>query len=142
VRLESTANCRRWRLLLHDRDGAVAAVATTLAGMHIQPVRTSAALAVAEPFAARAPAVASYNGSGGSMDWRSRVVAHPDVLVGKPVIKGTRISVELVMDLLAAGYTTEQIVEQYDHLTREDIQACLAYAKEIVQTERVYTFKR
>ena len=37
------------------------------------------------------------------MDWRSRIVAHPDVLVGKPVIKGTRISVELVMDLLAAG---------------------------------------
>lgn len=39
------------------------------------------------------------------MDWRSRIVAHPDVLVGKPVIKGTRISVELVMELLAAGYT-------------------------------------
>jgi uncharacterized protein (DUF433 family) len=76
------------------------------------------------------------------MDWRSRIVAHPDVLVGKPVIKGTRISVELVMDLLAAGYTTDQIIEQYDHLTREDIQACLAYAKEIVQTERVYALKR
>ncbi|MBM3777261.1 MAG: DUF433 domain-containing protein [Acidimicrobiia bacterium] len=50
------------------------------------------------------------------------MVADPDVLVGKPVIKGTRISVELVMDLLSAGYTTDQIIEQYDHLTREDIQ--------------------
>jgi uncharacterized protein (DUF433 family) len=79
---------------------------------------------------------------GARMDWRSRIVAHPDVLVGKPVIKGTRISVELVMDLLAAGYTTDQIIEQYDHLTREDIHACLAYAKEIVRTERVYTLKR
>lgn len=76
------------------------------------------------------------------MDWRSRIVAHPDVLVGKPVIKGTRISVELVLDLLAAGYTVQQIIEQYDHLTCEDIQACLAYAKEVVQTERVYAVKR
>ncbi|MBY0493813.1 MAG: DUF433 domain-containing protein [Cyanobacteria bacterium] len=75
------------------------------------------------------------------MDWRNRIVAHPDVLVGKPVIKGTRISVELVMDLLAAGYTPDQIIEQYDHLTREDISACLAYAKDIVQSERVYAVK-
>ena len=44
------------------------------------------------------------------MDWRTRIVADPDVLVGKPVIKGTRICVELVLDLLAAGYTTRQIV--------------------------------
>lgn len=75
------------------------------------------------------------------MDWRSRIVANPDVLVGKPVIKGTRISVELVMDLLAAGYTPQQIVEQYDHLTVEDIQACLAYAKEVIRSERVYAVK-
>ena len=72
------------------------------------------------------------------MDWRKRIVANPDVLVGKPVIKGTRISVELVMDLLAAGYTQQQIVEQYDHLAVEDIQACLAYAKDIIRSERVY----
>ena len=45
------------------------------------------------------------------MDWRHRIVAHPDVLVGKPVIKGTRISVELVMDLLAGGDTTDQIID-------------------------------
>ena len=55
------------------------------------------------------------------MDWRSRIVADANVLVGKPVIKGTRISVELVMDLLAAGYTPEQIRQQYDHLTLDDI---------------------
>ena len=45
------------------------------------------------------------------MDWRTRIVANPDVLVGKPVIKGTRISVELVMDLLTGGYTPAQIIE-------------------------------
>ncbi len=60
------------------------------------------------------------------MDWRTRIVASPEVLVGKPVIKGTRISVALVMDLLAAGYTPEQILQQYDHLTADDIRACLA----------------
>lgn len=76
------------------------------------------------------------------MDWRNRIVADPEVLVGKPVIKGTRISVELVMDLLAAGYTPKQILEQYDHLAVEDVQACLAYAKEIIRSERVYGVKR
>jgi uncharacterized protein (DUF433 family) len=75
------------------------------------------------------------------MDWRSHIVANPEVLVGKAVIKGTRISVELVMDLLAAGYTSQQIVEQYDHLTVEDVQACLAYAKEVIRSERVYVVR-
>ena len=76
------------------------------------------------------------------MNWRTRIVANPEVLVGKPVIKGTRISVELIMDLLAAGYTPEQILEQYDHLSADDIRACLAYAKEVIQSERVYAIKR
>ena len=76
------------------------------------------------------------------MDWRTRIVADPDILVGKAIIKGTRISVELVMELLAAGYTTEQIIQQYDHLTRQDIQSCLSYAKDVIQTERVHAVKR
>jgi uncharacterized protein (DUF433 family) len=46
------------------------------------------------------------------------------------------------MDFLAAGSTREQILEQYDHLTADDIRACLAYAKEVIQSERVYAFKR
>ena len=75
------------------------------------------------------------------MNWRTRIVANPDVLVGKPVINGTRISVEIVMDLLTAGYTPTQIIEQYDHLTIDDIQACLAYATEVIRSERVYAVK-
>ena len=75
------------------------------------------------------------------MDWRKRIVANPDVLVGKPVIKGTRISVEIVMDLLTAGYTPTQITEQYDHLTVEDVHACLGYATEVIRSERVYAVK-
>jgi uncharacterized protein (DUF433 family) len=75
------------------------------------------------------------------MDWRNRISADPDVLVGKPVVKGTRISVELVLELLAAGYTPEQVRLQYDHLTPEDVQACLAYAREVIRSERVFALK-
>jgi uncharacterized protein (DUF433 family) len=75
------------------------------------------------------------------MEWRNRIVADASVLVGKPVIKGTRISVELVMDLLAGGYTPSQIREQYDHLTVDDIQACLAYAREVISSERMFAVK-
>lgn len=76
------------------------------------------------------------------MNWRNRIVADPNVLVGKPVIKGTRISVELVMDLLAGGYTPDQILRQYDHLSLDDIQACLAYAGEVIRAERMLAVKR
>lgn len=71
------------------------------------------------------------------MNWRERITTDPAVLVGKPVVKGTRISVELVLDLLAAGYSTEQVIAQYDHIQVEDVHACLAYAAEIVSSETV-----
>ena len=76
------------------------------------------------------------------MDWSERITVDPDVLVGKPVVRGTRISVELVIDLLARGYTNEQILQQYDHLSLEDIQACLGYASNVLQSERVYSVAR
>ncbi len=72
------------------------------------------------------------------MNWQERIVADPGVLVGKPVIKGTRIAVELVIGLLARGWTNDQIIQQYDHITAEDIQACLEYAHELVESERVF----
>jgi uncharacterized protein (DUF433 family) len=72
-------------------------------------------------------------------DWRDRIVVDPKVLVGKPVIKGTRIAVEFIVDLLARGYTREQIREEYDHVTGEDIRACLAYAADVLRSERVHT---
>lgn len=73
------------------------------------------------------------------MDWRERITIDPKILVGKPIIKGTRISVEFVIDLLARGWTTDQILQEYDHLTIEDIHACLAYAGELVKEEKVYS---
>ncbi len=73
------------------------------------------------------------------MDWRTRIVLDPKILLGKPIIKGTRISVELIIDLLGRGYTPDQIRQQYDHITPEDIQACLAYASDLLRSEKVYT---
>ena len=72
------------------------------------------------------------------MTWEDRVTIDSKVLVGKPVIKGTRIAVEFVVALLAGGWTTEQILREYDHLAAEDIQACLAYAGDTLKSERVY----
>jgi uncharacterized protein (DUF433 family) len=72
------------------------------------------------------------------MNWQDRITADPKVLVGKPVVKGTRISVEVVIDLLAAGWTQEQILDSYPNLTTEDIRACLAYASELLHSEKVF----
>jgi uncharacterized protein (DUF433 family) len=72
------------------------------------------------------------------MEWRERITVDPNVRVGKPVVKGTRIAVEFIIDLLARGWTTEQILKEYDHLTPQDIQACLAYASDMLKSERVY----
>jgi uncharacterized protein (DUF433 family) len=71
-------------------------------------------------------------------DWRSRIIVDSKILAGKPIIKGTRISVELILDLLANGWTVETILENYPHLKREDITAVLRYATEILKEERVY----
>jgi uncharacterized protein (DUF433 family) len=62
------------------------------------------------------------------MEWHDRIVVDPKVLTGKPVVRGTRISVELVVDLLAAGWSHAQILESYPHLTEDDLLACLSYA--------------
>jgi uncharacterized protein (DUF433 family) len=70
------------------------------------------------------------------MDWRERIVSNPDILVGKPTIKGTRISVELILGWLANGWTHAMILESYPHLTDEDILAALAFAAEMMRDEQ------
>ena len=67
-----------------------------------------------------------------------RIAIDPDVMVGKPVIRGTRITVELILGLLAQGWTDQDIMAAYPHLAREDILACLAYAQDLVSSEKVY----
>ena len=75
------------------------------------------------------------------MDWRERVVVDPKILVGKPVVKGTRLAVEFVVDRLAQGWPEEEILRNYPHLTREDIKACLRYASAVLHAEKVYPLK-
>ena len=69
------------------------------------------------------------------MNWRDHIVSDPVILVGKPLIKGTRISVELVLGRLANGWTFEQVLESYPHISREDILAVLAFAAERLHEE-------
>ena len=69
------------------------------------------------------------------MDWHDRIVTNSAILLGKPVIKGTRISVELILGWLGMGWTFEQILESYPRITREDIQAALAFAAERLHEE-------
>ncbi|MCW3984361.1 MAG: DUF433 domain-containing protein [Candidatus Bathyarchaeota archaeon] len=71
-------------------------------------------------------------------DWEDRITVDPKILVGKPVIKGTRLSVEFVLGLLANGWSVEQILDAYSELKREDIIAALKYAVEMVKQEKVY----
>ena len=72
------------------------------------------------------------------MSWRQRIALDPSVLVGKPVVKGTRLAVEFVVGLLAEGWSEEDILSSYPGLTVEDIRACLSYAHEALAGERVF----
>ena len=62
------------------------------------------------------------------MNWEERIELNPAVLAGKPIVKGTRIAVELVIERLADGWDDETLLRQYPSLDRDDIRACLHYA--------------
>jgi uncharacterized protein (DUF433 family) len=83
----------------------------------------------------------AHTGRRNGMDWQSEISVDPDVLVGKPVIRGTRLAVEFIIDLLAQGWSEEQILRNYPGLTQGKIHACLAYASEILKAEKVYPVK-
>lgn len=68
-------------------------------------------------------------------DWREHIVSTPDVLRGKPRIKGTRIPVSLILGYLATGNTVEEIINEFPDLTKEQIAACLDYARELSEFE-------
>ena len=69
------------------------------------------------------------------MDWHERIVADPDTLFGKPRIKGTRIGVELVLDLMASGWSEAQILESYPHLQAEDLHAVFSFVRDCLKDE-------
>jgi uncharacterized protein (DUF433 family) len=64
-----------------------------------------------------------------------RITANPQILGGKPIIRGTRISVEFILELLASDVSEDEILEDYPHLTKDDIQACLKYAARSCKNE-------
>jgi len=72
------------------------------------------------------------------MPLSERIVVDAGVLAGKPVIKGTRLAVEFILELLAAGKSEAELVESYPGLTREDILACLSYASYLVHEYKAY----
>ncbi len=67
-----------------------------------------------------------------------RITVNPEILVGKPIIRGTRISVEFILELLASGMSIEDILEGYPHLKKEDILAAIEYAAKRLKHEEIY----
>ena len=67
-----------------------------------------------------------------------RITLAPEVLAGKPVIRGTRLSVEFVIGLMAEGWSEADILESYPGITHEDILSCLAYARDTLSSEKVF----
>ena len=72
------------------------------------------------------------------MNGQNRIVVDPEILVGKPIIQGTRISVEFIIELLAEGWSHQQVLENYPQITDQDIQASLRYDAELLKQHRVY----
>ena len=68
----------------------------------------------------------------------NRIVINPRVMVGKPIIRGTRIPVEIIIKLFAQGMTEKEILEDYPHITKKDIKAALMYGAEVVSSETIF----
>ena len=75
------------------------------------------------------------------MNWRDRIIVDSNILVGKPVVRGTRLSVDFLLELMAQGWPEAEILRNYPGLMHDDIAACLHSAGETVQQERVYQFQ-
>jgi uncharacterized protein (DUF433 family) len=73
-----------------------------------------------------------------AMTEHPRISLAPDVLAGKPVIRGTRLSVEFVIGLMAEGWSEADILANYPNVTHDDVIACLAYARDMLSAEKVY----
>ena len=67
-----------------------------------------------------------------------RIIVDPEILAGKPVVRGTRLAVEFILELLAAGQSENEVLANYPGLTREDILACLSYASYLAHEYRAF----
>lgn len=70
------------------------------------------------------------------MNWKDRIIVDPEIVVGKPIIKGTRISVELILDRVADGWSIDDILDSYPHISRADVLAALSFAAELFKEEK------
>jgi uncharacterized protein (DUF433 family) len=73
------------------------------------------------------------------MHWQKYIYSNPDILVGKPVIKGTRLSVDFILELMASGWTESRILENYPSLTSEALHAVFAFTAECMREEALYS---
>ena len=73
------------------------------------------------------------------MNWKTYIHSNPKILLGKPVIKGTRLSVEFILGLFSEGWTQQQIIENYPTLNAESMQAVFAFAAECLKEDVFYT---
>jgi len=72
------------------------------------------------------------------IDWREFIHSDPEILLGKPVVKGTRLSVEFILGLFAEGWTEQQVLENYPTLTTESIKAVFAFTADCMREESLY----
>ena len=75
------------------------------------------------------------------MDYNTFITRNPHIMLGKPVIKGTRITVELIIRKLAGGYTVDDFIASYPHITKEQVFAALEYAADLIANEEVIEMK-
>jgi len=73
------------------------------------------------------------------VNWTAHIHSTPEILLGKPVIRGTRLTVDFLLGLLAAGWTEQQVLDNYPGITSESLRAVFAYAAECVRDETLYT---
>ena len=76
------------------------------------------------------------------MDWRDHIHSDPAILDGKPVVKGTRLPVDFLLELLAAGWSEEQLLGSYPNLARDSMRAVFAFAAESARDERAFELRR
>ena len=69
---------------------------------------------------------------------KAEIISDPDIMMGKPVIKGTRVTVEIILEKLGAGESIEDLLEAYPHVTREGLQAALGYAAKALRSDVIY----
>lgn len=76
------------------------------------------------------------------IDWRNYIHSDPQILLGKPTIKGTRISVELILELFAGGWTNQSVLESYPALKEEHLKAVFSYLKDCMQHELYFPINK